>query len=41
MAFNEMVELAQIMEAHGAMVRRIATVYERDHSKVDELAQEV
>jgi RNA polymerase sigma-70 factor (ECF subfamily) len=40
MAFNEMVELAQIMEVHGAMVRRIATVYERDLSRVDELVQD-
>jgi RNA polymerase sigma factor (sigma-70 family) len=39
--FNDMAELEQIVDAHGAMVRRIAKVYERDRTKVDELAQEI
>jgi len=36
-----MVELREIVEVHAAMVRRIATVYERDTDRVDDLAQDV
>ena len=36
-----MAELEKIVEVHGAMVRRIATIYERDPSMVDELVQDV
>jgi RNA polymerase sigma factor (sigma-70 family) len=36
-----MVKLKDIVEVHGAMVRRIATVYERQPDRVDDLVQEV
>jgi RNA polymerase sigma factor (sigma-70 family) len=36
-----MVELWEIVEIHAAMVRRIATVYERDPDRVDDLTQDV
>ncbi len=36
-----MVELREIIDVHSAMVRRIATVYERDPSRVEDLTQEV
>lgn len=36
-----MVTLAEIVDAHSAMVRRIATVYERHPDKVDDLVQDV
>jgi RNA polymerase sigma factor (sigma-70 family) len=36
-----MVELEQIVEVHAAMVRRIATVYERHPDRVDDLVQDV
>lgn len=38
---NGMVELEQIVEVHAAMVRRIATVYERHPDRVDDLVQDV
>ena len=36
-----MVELQEIVEVHAAMVRRIATVYERYPDRVDDLVQDV
>jgi len=36
-----MATLQEIVEAHGAMVRRIATVYERHPDRVDDLVQDV
>src|SRR5216683_3036490 len=36
-----MVELEEIVEVHAAMVRRIATVYERHPDRVDDLVQDV
>ena len=36
-----MVELEEIVEVHAAMVRRIATVYERYPDRVDDLIQDV
>jgi RNA polymerase sigma factor (sigma-70 family) len=36
-----MVELEKIVEVHAAMVRRIATVYERRPESVDDLVQDV
>ena len=36
-----MVELEEIVEVHAAMVRRIATVYERQPDRVDDLVQDV
>jgi RNA polymerase sigma-70 factor (ECF subfamily) len=36
-----MVKLREIVEIHAAMVRRIATVYERDPDRVDDLTQDV
>ena len=36
-----MVELEEIVEVHAAMVRRIATVYERHADRVDDLVQDV
>jgi RNA polymerase sigma factor (sigma-70 family) len=36
-----MVELEEIVEVHAAMVRRIATVYERHPDRVDDLTQDV
>jgi RNA polymerase sigma-70 factor (ECF subfamily) len=36
-----MVELQEIVEIHAAMVRRIATVYERDPDGVEDLTQDV
>jgi RNA polymerase sigma factor (sigma-70 family) len=36
-----MVELEQIVEVYAAMVRRIATAYERDPSRVEDLTQDV
>ena len=36
-----MVELKEIVEVHAAMVRRIATVYERYPDRVDDLVQDV
>jgi len=36
-----MVELQQIVEVHAAMVRRIASVYERHPDRIDDLAQDV
>jgi RNA polymerase sigma factor (sigma-70 family) len=36
-----MVELQEIVEVYAAMVRRIATVYERDADRVDDLTQDV
>jgi len=36
-----MVKLEEIVEVHAAMVRRIATVYERQPDRVDDLAQDV
>jgi RNA polymerase sigma factor (sigma-70 family) len=36
-----MVELQEIVNVYAAMVRRIATVYERDASKVEDLTQDV
>jgi RNA polymerase sigma factor (sigma-70 family) len=35
------VELEEIIEVHAAMVRRIATVYERQPDRVDDLVQDV
>src|SRR5665213_2004836 len=34
-------QLREIIEVHGAMVRRIATIYERNADAVDDLAQDV
>jgi RNA polymerase sigma factor (sigma-70 family) len=36
-----MVKLEEIVEVHAAMVRRIATVYERHPDRVDDLVQDV
>jgi RNA polymerase sigma factor (sigma-70 family) len=36
-----MVELEKIVDVHAAMVRRIATVYERHPDRVDDLVQDV
>src|SRR6202171_1866556 len=36
-----MVELEEIVDIHAAMVRRIATVYERHPDRVDDLVQDV
>jgi RNA polymerase sigma factor (sigma-70 family) len=36
-----MVELQEIVEVYAAMVRRIATVYERDPGRVEDLTQDV
>ena len=36
-----MIELEEIVEVHAAMVRRIATVYERHPDRVDDLVQDV
>jgi RNA polymerase sigma factor (sigma-70 family) len=36
-----MAKLEEIVEVHAAMVRRIATVYERHPDKVDDLVQDV
>ncbi|MGA7235212.1 MAG: sigma factor [Bryobacteraceae bacterium] len=36
-----MAELQEIVSVYAAMVRRIATVYERDASKVEDLTQDV
>ncbi len=36
-----MVKLEEIVEGHAAMVRRIATVYERHPDRVDDLVQDV
>jgi len=36
-----MVDLEEIVKVHAAMVRRIASVYERNPDKVDDLAQDV
>jgi RNA polymerase sigma factor (sigma-70 family) len=36
-----MVELEEIVEIHAAMVRRIATIYERHPDRVDDLVQDV
>jgi RNA polymerase sigma factor (sigma-70 family) len=36
-----MVELQEIVEVYAAMVRRIATVYERDPDRVEDLTQDV
>ncbi len=36
-----MVQLEEIIKVHSAMVRRIATVYERYPDEVDELVQDV
>jgi RNA polymerase sigma factor (sigma-70 family) len=36
-----MVELEEILKDHAAMVRRIATVYERHPDRVDDLVQDV
>src|SRR5579862_438773 len=36
-----MVELEEIVKVHAAMVRRIATVYERYPDRVDDLVQDV
>lgn len=36
-----MVDLEEIVEVHAAMVRRIATVYERHPESVDDLVQDV
>jgi RNA polymerase sigma-70 factor (ECF subfamily) len=36
-----MVELREIVEVYAAMVRRIATVYERDADRVEDLTQDV
>ncbi len=36
-----MVELEEMVEVHAAMVRRIATVYERYPDRVDDLVQDV
>jgi RNA polymerase sigma-70 factor (ECF subfamily) len=36
-----MVKLEEIVEVHAAMVRRIASVYERHPDRVDDLAQDV
>jgi len=36
-----MIELQQIVEIHAAMVRRIASVYERHPDRIDDLAQDV
>jgi RNA polymerase sigma factor (sigma-70 family) len=36
-----MVELQEIVDVHAAMVRRIATVYERDAGRVEDLTQDV
>ena len=36
-----MMELDETVEVHAAMVRRIATVYERHPDKVDDLVQDV
>ena len=36
-----MVDLEEIVEVHAAMVRRIATVYERQPDRVDDLVQDV
>jgi RNA polymerase sigma factor (sigma-70 family) len=38
---SSMVELEEIVEVHAAMVRRIATVYERHPDRVDDLVQDV
>src|SRR6202050_600762 len=35
------VELEEIVKVHAAMVRRIATVYERHPDRVDDLVQDV
>jgi RNA polymerase sigma factor (sigma-70 family) len=35
------IKLEEIVEVHAAMVRRIATVYERHPERVDDLAQDV
>jgi RNA polymerase sigma factor (sigma-70 family) len=35
------IKLEEIVEVHAAMVRRIATVYERHPDRVDDLAQDV
>jgi RNA polymerase sigma factor (sigma-70 family) len=36
-----MVELQEIVNVYAAMVRRIATVYERDASRIEDLTQDV
>jgi RNA polymerase sigma-70 factor (ECF subfamily) len=36
-----MVELEEVVKVHAAMVRRIATVYERHPDRVDDLVQDV
>jgi len=36
-----MVKLEEIVEVHAAMVRRIATIYERHPDRVDDLVQDV
>src|ERR1700735_3738334 len=36
-----MIELGEIVDVHAAMVRRIATVYERHPDRVDDLVQDV
>jgi DNA-directed RNA polymerase specialized sigma24 family protein len=36
-----MAELEEIIKVHAAMVRRIATVYERYPDRVDDLVQDV
>jgi DNA-directed RNA polymerase specialized sigma24 family protein len=36
-----MVELQEIVEVYAAMVRRIATAYERDADRVEDLTQDV
>jgi RNA polymerase sigma-70 factor, ECF subfamily len=36
-----MAELEEIVEVYAAMVRRIATVYERDPSRIEDLTQDV
>jgi RNA polymerase sigma factor (sigma-70 family) len=38
---NSLVDLEAIVEVHAAMVRRIATVYERHPDRVDDLVQDV
>jgi RNA polymerase sigma factor (sigma-70 family) len=38
---SRIVELEEIVEVHAAMVRRIATVYERHPDRVDDLVQDV
>jgi RNA polymerase sigma-70 factor (ECF subfamily) len=40
-AGSGIVELEEVVRVHAAMVRRIATVYERHPDRVDDLVQDV